>query len=92
MLRLEDELRECGSTVDPDAVKDAVLEVYLKHFGQRTSEDLVCDTPAAARYVKLVRQRLGCRKVPALTINRTLFSLRKQSRLPAGRRKRAVTA
>jgi hypothetical protein len=79
-MRLGEELERRGYAFGPQAFEDAILGVFEEKYSDWTDEELVCNTPQANKFVKEVRQRLGCETIPHWLVNQTLLNIRKRSK------------
>ena len=81
MVRLEHELDRAGCATDAEAFRAIVRDTFREHFGGWTDEELKDRPRKAMRFCRLVRDRMGGRRIPDPTILRTLTNLRKDCRL-----------
>lgn len=83
MKNLASWLKTLGSGVEPDDLREVVIETFETHFGDQTVDGMLCEIRPAIRFCHIVRERIEC-KLPYGLINMTLMNTRKQSRLKRG--------
>lgn len=82
-VRLIDELERRGYAFGTQAFDDAIIGVFEERYPDWTDEELICNTPEAERFVRMIRGRLGdpTPKIPHWLINERLINLRKGSKV-----------
>ena len=78
MVRLEDELKACGCTLDAEEFRELISDTFNDMYRAWTDENLLCWPREALRFCGMVRHRARASDMTDFLICSTLLNIRKR--------------